>query len=101
MHVDAILDRAEAQFIRRADADAGPCAAAGEPHGEGVDVVIAADLLAHLAHRRPAELAAPDDERVIEQAAFLQVLHKSGGRLIDLAADAVEPLVEVLTSGAV
>ena len=30
-------------------------------------------LLADLAHRRAAELAAPDDQRVVEQAAGLQV----------------------------
>ncbi len=35
--------------------------------------MVAADRLAHLAHRRPAELAAPDDQRVVEQSALFQV----------------------------
>jgi hypothetical protein len=48
---------------------AGLDAAAGQPHGEGVDVVVAADAVAIFAHRGAAELAAPDDERVVEQPA--------------------------------
>jgi hypothetical protein len=31
---------------------------------------------------RAAELAAPDDQRVVEQAALLQVLHQGGGGLV-------------------
>ena len=45
--------------------EAGLDAAAGQPHREGVDVVVAADRLADLAHRRAAELAAPDHQRVV------------------------------------
>ena len=41
---------------------------------EALDVVVAARRLAlALEHRRAAELAAPDDQRVVEHAALLQV----------------------------
>ena len=55
-------------------------AAAGHPHGEAVGVVVAAVAL--LAHRRAAELAAPDDQRLVEQAAALQVVQQAGDRLV-------------------
>ena len=38
-----------------------------------------------LGHRRAAELAAPDDQRVVEHAALLQVLDQRGGGLVDFA----------------
>ena len=43
--------------------------------------------LADLAHRRAAELAAPDDQRVVEQAALLQVADQRRRGPVDLAAD--------------
>ena len=46
-------------------------AAAGHPHGEPVVVVVAAVVA--LRGRRAAEFAAPDDQRVLEHAALLQV----------------------------
>ena len=55
---------------------------------EAVRVVVAAEELraaARLVHRRAAELAAPDDERVVEQAALLEVLEQRGDRPVDLA----------------
>src|SRR5687768_13336421 len=60
-----VLDHAEAQLVGLADDLAGLYAAAGEPHGVGVDVMVAADRVADLAHRRAAELAPPDDQRVL------------------------------------
>ena len=50
--------------------------AAGEPHGEGVDMMIATGRFADFAHRRAAELAAPNDDRVVEQASLLQIAHQ-------------------------
>ena len=76
-------------------------AAAGEPHGEGVDVVVAAGRFADLAHRRAAELAAPDDERVVEQAALLQVVDQRGAGLVDVAALRRQMLLQVLGRAAV
>ena len=64
-------------------------AAAGQPHGEAVEVVVAADeFAARFAHRRAAELAAPDDERVVEQPALLEVGEQRGDGLVGLAAAA-------------
>src|SRR5262249_40231272 len=39
---------------------------------------------------RAAELAAPDDERIVEQAALLEVADESGGGLVDVAALAAD-----------
>ena len=69
----AILDGVEAEIVGVAERDARLDAAAGQPHGEGVGMMVAA-VVAPLHHRRAAELAAPDHERVVEQAALLQVL---------------------------
>ena len=52
-----------------------------------VDVVVAAAVLAVFAHRRAAEFAAPDDERVVEQAALFEVDDQRRPGLIDFAAD--------------
>ena len=50
-----------------------------------------------LGHRRAAELAAVDDERVVEHAARFQVLDEGGGGLIDFAGAAAH----VIAHGAV
>ena len=55
--------------------------AAGHPHGEAIGVVVAA--VGPLGHRGAAELAAPDDQGAIEQAAGLQVGEQAGDRLVD------------------
>jgi hypothetical protein len=96
VNVRAVLHRVEAEFVRAADAHAAFEAAAGEPHGEGVDVVIAAGGFAHLAHRRAAEFAAPDDDGVIEQAALLEIFDERGLALVDLLADFLEVLLQIL-----
>ena len=89
--VEAVLDGAEAEFVGGADGLAALHAAAGHPHREAGRVVIAA--VAFFAHRRAAEFAAPDDQRLVEQAALLEVLEQPGDRLVDLAA---EPAVVLL-----
>ena len=51
-------------------------AAAGQPDGEAARMMVAAVVVGGqlaLAVDGPAELAAPDDQRVVEQAALLQV----------------------------
>ena len=69
--VDDVLDGVVAELVGRAVGDAALDAAAGQPDREALDVVVAAVALGH---RRAAELAAPDDQRVVEHAALLQVL---------------------------
>ena len=73
--VDRVLDGLEAELVGGAVDVAALDAAAGQPHGEAVVVVVAAVHLAgvgagrgQLDGRRAAELAAPDDERVLEHA---------------------------------
>src|SRR5579871_2348533 len=75
--VDLVRRRIETELIAGADGGASFGAAAGQPHGKAIRMVVPA-IAAALNHRRPAELAAPDDERIVEQAALLQVGHKSG-----------------------
>ena len=58
-------------------------------------------VLAHLAHRGAAEFAAPDDEGVVEQAALFEVEDQGGAGLVDVLADFVEVVVEVLAGAAV
>src|SRR5262249_15733761 len=68
--VDGILDGVIAEFVGAAVGDAALDAAAGQDHGEGTHVVVAAQVqaLAALRHGRAAELAAPDDQRVVQHA---------------------------------
>ncbi len=64
-------------------------AAAGQPDGEAAGMMVAAVVGGRqlaLAVDGPAEFAAPDDQRVVEQAALLEVRDEGGRRLIGVAA---------------
>ena len=81
VQVDRILDRAIAEIVGLAVDGAGLGAAAGHPHRETTRVVVAAILVraeAALAVDGAAEFAAPDDERVIEQASLAQIADQGG-----------------------
>src|SRR5262249_16466207 len=71
--VDGVFGGVEAQFVGGAVGLAGLHAGAGHEHGVAVWVVVAAEVGAGggaaLAERRAAELAAPDHQRRVEQAA--------------------------------
>ena len=87
--VDGVLDDVVAEVVGLAVDDAGLDAAAGQPDGEAAAVVIAAVVVVAvraLAVDGAAELAAPDDQRVVEQAALLQVLDQGGGGLVGVLA---------------
>ena len=79
----------EAEVVGGAVDRAALDAAAGQPDGEAVVVVVAAELrlavAVELDGRRPAELAAPDDQRVVEHPALLEVGQQGGDRPVDLA----------------
>ena len=60
-----------ADLVGRAVDDAALDAAAGQPEGEGVRIVVAARASPFCDERQPTELAAPDDQRLVEQAALL------------------------------
>src|SRR5207247_5135215 len=64
-------------------------AAARQPHGETIRMMIAAIVTA-LYHRRAAKFAAPDDERVIQQAALLQVANERGAGPVGVLAVLLE-----------
>ena len=75
-HVHRIFHDVVAVVIRLAVGDAGAHAAAGHPGGEAARVMIAAIVLLAepaLAVNGAAEFAGPDHQRVIEQAAALEI----------------------------
>jgi hypothetical protein len=69
---DLVGDGLVADVVGRAVADAPFGATARQPDGEGVGIVVAAGA-ALLHDGQAAELAAPDDERRIQEAAGFQV----------------------------
>src|SRR5262245_25427295 len=84
MHL--VLDGVKADFIGLAKRTSGLHAAARKEHREAERIVIAA--IAGFAHWRAAELAAPDHERVGQEATSLEVLDETGDRPVALAAGA-------------
>src|SRR5688500_17701784 len=84
--VIGILHGAEADVVGGANDLTAFDAASGKPHGEAKIVMIAA--LAALGLRRTAELAAPEHQRGVEQAAAFQVLEQGGNEPIGLSGHA-------------
>ena len=87
-------DDARAEVVGLAVGEAGLDPAAGHPHGVAARVVVATEAGgggprvvggAELAVDGAAELAAPDDEGVVEHAAPLEVLDEGRRALVDLA----------------
>src|SRR5215475_933027 len=60
VHMDTVPGGVESEFIRFAEGDPRADAAAGQPNGEAIWVVIAS-IVAPLHHRGAAKLSAPDD----------------------------------------
>ena len=84
VHTHRILGDAVAKVVRFAVYKAPFEAAARNPKAEAGTQVVSAMPIGlgnvALAERRAAELAAPDDQRVVEHPALLQVLDQRGGR---------------------
>ncbi len=76
------------ELIRLSVADAPLDASPGEPGGEGVGVVVSSRLAAFLGDRKAAELSAPDDQGLIEEALLLEVGEERGDRLVGLLGEA-------------
>src|SRR5262245_7599525 len=72
VHMDLVLRRLMAELVGRAIRKPRPQSAARQPDGEARRVVVAARAVP-FGVWRAAELAAPPDNRVFEQAAALQV----------------------------
>src|SRR4051812_21311180 len=87
------LDGLEADRVGGAD-DLSPLdAAAGHPHREAEVVMVAPATRFGLGGA--AELASPEDERAVEQAATLQVGEQAGDRLVGLGGLAHVILLDV------
>ena len=99
--IHLVLDRAEAELLGLPTNGPRLESAARNPHREGVNVVIAPGGLAHLAHRRAAKFAAPDHDRVVEQAALLEVADERGGGAIDVEGFQRQMFFEILDDAAV
>ena len=96
--VDGVFDDVVGEIVGLAVDRAAFDAAAAHPDGEAARMMIAAVVLlrqAALRIDRAAEFAAPDDERLVEQAALLQVLDEAVARLIDVAALVGQPAGDV------
>src|SRR6266404_1741858 len=95
--MDLVADRREAQLVGAAYDLSWANAASRHEQSVGVDVMVAADLLALslLAHRGSSEFPAPHDQRVLEQASLLQVADQRCRGPVDFAADLLERLAEI------
>ena len=67
VNVIGLVDSSQPDLVRGADRLPGFDSATGHPNGEAPRVVIAAVAL--FVERRPAKLAAPNHERVVQQSA--------------------------------
>ena len=84
-----ITDNVVTEIVRLADRHPAFDAAAGHPHSEAARMVVAAVVVGGefpLRIDSTPEFAAPDDQRVFQQAALLQVLDQRGCGLIGVAA---------------
>src|SRR5207244_1045171 len=80
----AILDGVEADLVGGAVDDPALEAATGEPDREAVDVMVAP--VRSLRAGGAAELRGEDDDRLLQQAAALQVAEQAGDRFVHLTA---------------
>src|SRR5438034_277146 len=83
VNVDGVLRDVVAEIVGRAVGDAGFHTAPGHPYGEAARMMVAPGFdgvpLA-LAGDTASEFASPDDERVVEKAALLEILDERGAR---------------------
>src|SRR5262245_52541244 len=107
--MEAVANGSRPEFIRLADSDAAFHSAACHPHGEAIGVVITARAVGVFGSGLSAKLAAPDDERFVEQTAALEIVNQAGDRLVSPAgvigvvADQVAvgvPIVVVMSAAA-
>ena len=84
--VDRILRDLKTKFIGGSIFKTTFDSAASHPHRKGVGVMVASEDFAFrrttFTERRAAEFATPDDQRLLEQTALLQVANQSGDRSI-------------------
>src|SRR5882762_80526 len=83
--MDAVVRGVESELVGFAQCESWFHAASSHPHRETIGVMIAA-IVASLHHRRASKFPAPDDERVLQKSALLQVFDQCGTGLIGLFA---------------
>ena len=83
--VVSVDDGLVAKFVGLTVARSGVDAAAGNPIGEALGVVVAASVAA-LIDRLSPEFASPDDEGFLKQTALFEVGQQPGDGAVDLGA---------------
>ena len=91
--VNFVFNRVEAEVIGLAMVHAAFDSASGEPHGEGIGMVVPT-IGSALGHGSASEFSAEDDEGVFEHAALLEVFDQGGAGLVDILAVLFEPANE-------
>jgi hypothetical protein len=86
MHVSLTFDDAETELVGRTMDVASLHASAGHPESERIDVMVTAETFTNLAHRRAAELAGPNHQRVVQHPPLLQVGQQRGHRPVHVVA---------------
>jgi len=77
---DDVANRGIAEIVGRAVDIPAPEAAASQPERESMAVVVAA--VGALGDRQPSKFARPQDDRLVEQAALLEVPNQGRGGLV-------------------
>src|ERR1700730_4188837 len=96
MHADPVLYSLVAQLISRSVCGPSLYPTPCHPHAESAwSVIPAGDGSASLRDRHTAELAAPNDERAVQQPSLLQVFDQGGCRLICFAGTVTEAIFQV------
>src|SRR5207249_3505103 len=89
MDMDFVFHDVEAELVGFAEGHSGTNPSAGEPHGEGLRMMVAAEFASSvgvaLDHRRAAELAAPKHQGVFQQAALFEIFDQRRAGFIGLA----------------
>ena len=84
VHMRPACNRRETKLVSLAMHDSFFHTSASKPHGEGVNMVVAAHQFSHLTHGRAAEFSTPHHQRVFQQAPPLQVQHQCGAGTVGL-----------------
>src|SRR5438093_11493426 len=98
MDVHFVLHNVETELVGFADGDAGFDAAAGEPNGEGLRMMVAPEFATSvgiaLDHGGAAKFTAPNDEGIVEQTALFEVLDERGAGLVGEAGLDIKATVD-------
>ena len=97
VHVHGIFDCSHAELIGGPVGEPALHASTGEEHREAGVMMVAPGLvlLLILRVRRPAELPAPDDQRILEHAALLEIGDECAGGPVAIRTERLVPLVVV------